>query len=301
MNDSLKATSLSTASLCTALKRRLERKDALLVPGVPNALLARMVEDAGFEAVYVTGAGVANAYLGVPDIGLTTLTELAEHVTAIREAVSLPLIVDADTGFGNPLNVIRTVRLLEQRGANGIQIEDQVFPKRCGHFEGKEVIPAEEMVQKVRAAADARRDADFVIIARTDARAVDGFEEAIERAQRYREAGADVTFVEAPQGMEELRDIPRRLACPQVVNMVIGGKTPLAPLPELREMGYAMVLYANAALQGAIQGAGDVLRHLRAEGSIEGVMEKIATFAERQRLVAKPVYDALEKKYASPK
>ncbi|MEE8435356.1 MAG: oxaloacetate decarboxylase [bacterium] len=296
MNDSLGAT-----SLCTTLKRRLERKDALLVPGVPNALLARMVEDAGFEAVYVTGAGVANAHLGVPDIGLTTLTELAEHVTAIREAVSLPLIVDADTGFGNPLNVIRTVRLLEQRGANGLQIEDQIFPKRCGHFEGKEVIPAEEMVQKVRAAADARRDADFVIIARTDARAVDGFEAAIERAGRYQEAGADVTFVEAPRGMEEIGDIPRRLKCPQVINMVIGGKTPLVPLPELRGMGYAMVLYANAALQGAIQGAGDVLRHLREEGSVEGVMEKIATFAERQRLVAKPAFDALEKKYGGAK
>jgi len=295
-NDSQHAT-----SLCTTLKRRLERKDALLVPGAPNALLARMVEDAGFEAVYVTGAGVANTYLGVPDIGLTTLTELADHVTAIREAVSLPLIVDADTGFGNPLNVIRTVRMLEQRGANGLQIEDQVFPKRCGHFEGKEVIPVEEMVQKVRAAADARRDADFVIIARTDAREVHGLEEAIERAGRYREAGADVTFVEAPRGREEIADIPRRLKCPQVINMVIGGKTPLVPLPGLREMGYAMVLYANAALQGAIQGAGDVLRHLRAEGSIEGVMEKIAPFAERQRLVAKPMFDALEKKYGGAK
>ena len=287
-----------TGSLCAQLKKRLSAREALLVPGVPNAMLARVAEDAGFEALYVTGAGVANFYLGVPDYGLTTLIELADHVAAIREAVALPIIVDADTGFGNALNTIRTVKLLESRGANGIQIEDQVFPKKCGHFDGKEVIPAGEMVQKVRAAADARRDESFVIIARTDARAELGLEAALERAGRYREAGADVTFVEAPASLEEIRAIPRRLDCPQVINMVIGGRTPLVSQPQLREMGYAMVLYANAALQGAVHGAQRVLRHLKEEGAIEGVLDGIAPFAERQRLVDKARFDALEKKYA---
>lgn len=284
-------------SLCTALKQELAARSGLLVPGVPNALLARIVEDAGFRAVYVTGAGVANSYLGAPDIGLLTLTEMADHVSAIRQAVALPIIVDADTGFGNSLNMIRTVKLLEGRGANGIQIEDQVFPKRCGHFSGKEVIPAAEMVQKIRAAVDARLDPDFQIIARTDARAVEGFEEALERAARYREAGADVTFVEAPKSIEEIRAIPQRLDCPQVINLVVGGLTPMVPLAELQEMKFAMVLYANAAMQGMIQGAQQVLHHLRDHGSIEGIQERISPFSERQRLVGKPMFDDWEKKY----
>lgn len=286
-------------SLCAQLKQELEARNGLLVPGVPNALLARIVEDAGFGALYVTGAGVANAYLGAPDMGLLTLTEMADHVSAIRQAVSLPIIVDADTGFGNPLNMIRTVKLLESRGANGIQIEDQVFPKRCGHFSGKEVIPAAEMEQKIRAAVDSRIDADFQIIARTDSRAVHGFDDAMERAARYREAGADVTFVEAPRDMEEIRAIPQKLAWPQVINLVVGGLTPMVPLAQLKEMNFAMVLYANAALQGMIHGAQHVLRNLREKGSVDAVRDAISPFDERQRLVGKPMYDAWDEKYST--
>src|SRR6476469_7622563 len=180
---------------------------ALLLPGVANALAARVVADQGFAAAYVTGAGIANTFLGVPDIGLVTVTELAQHVAAIRAAFPGPLVVDADTGFGNPLNMVRTVELLERAGADALQIEDQVFPKRCGHFAGKEVIPTAEMVAKIKAAVDTRRDSDLLIIARTDAIAPEGYAAAIERAGAYREAGADVTFVEAPTSVDEIADI----------------------------------------------------------------------------------------------
>src|SRR5262249_37307952 len=175
---------------------------ALLLPGVSNALAARVVADQGFAAAYVTGAGIANTFFGVPDIGLLTVTELAEHVAAIREAFPGPLVVDADTGFGNALNMVRTVALLERAGADALQIEDQVFPKRCGHFAGKEVIPAAEMIGKIKAAVDARRDHDLLIIARTDAIAPEGFEPALARAAAYHEAGADVTFVQPPTSMD---------------------------------------------------------------------------------------------------
>jgi 2-methylisocitrate lyase-like PEP mutase family enzyme len=284
-------------SLSKKLKDRLKRRDIFLLPGAPNALTARIIEDIGFEAIYVTGAGITNTYLGIPDLGFITLTELADHVAAIRDVVNLPLIADADTGFGNALNVRRTVKVLERSGANGIQIEDQAFPKRCGHFSDKEVIGGEEMVQKIHAAVDARQDENFVIIARTDARAVLGFEEAIERASLYFASGADVTFVEAPQSVEEIAAIPRRLPGPQIINMVMGGRTPLVSLEELRVMNYGAALYANAALQSAIHGMQNVLRHLHDCGSITEVLEQMAPFDERQRLVAKPAFDELEKRY----
>ena len=278
------------------LRERLSERDTLVVPGAPNALAAKITEDIGFEAVYVTGAGIANTFLGVPDIGLVTLTELAEHVAAIRDAVVLPLIVDADTGFGNPLNVVRTVKMLERSGANAIQIEDQVTPKRCGHFNDKRVIGRGEMVQKIHAAADARQDDDLIIVARTDARAALGFEEAVERAAVYLEAGADVTFVEAPQSEEEVAAIPQRLPGPQVINMVQGGRTPLLSLEELE--GYAIALYANAALQGAIYGMQNVLGHLHEHGSMAGVLDEIAGWDERQRIVGRYVFGKLDEKYA---
>lgn len=286
-------------SLNKSLKLRLAQGDPLVLPGAPNALTAKVIEDIGFEALYVTGAGLTNAYLGVPDLGFITLTELADHVAAMRDVVDLPMIVDADTGFGNALNVWRTVKVLKRCGANGIQIEDQIFPKRCGHFKDKQVISRDEMVQKIHAAVDAKDDKDFVIIGRTDARAVLGFEEAIERASSYIDAGADMTFVEGPQSVEEIARIPRILPAPQMVNMVVGGITPLLPLDELREMGYAAVLYANAALQGAIRGMQTVLRHLHEHGSVTGILEELTPFKERQKLVQKPFYDELERKYRS--
>jgi 2-methylisocitrate lyase-like PEP mutase family enzyme len=270
---------------------------ALLLPGVANALAARVVADQGFTAAYVTGAGIANTFVGVPDIGLVTVSELAAHVAAIREAFPGPLVVDADTGFGNVVNVVRTMQLLERAGADALQIEDQVFPKRCGHFAGKEVIPAAEMVAKIKAAVDTRRDPDLLIIARTDAIAPEGFAAALERAAAYREAGADVTFVEAPTSIEEIAEIPRRLPWPQLINIVIGGRTPELPNAKLKELGYAGVIYANLALQSALKGMQAALGELRRKGHIGDALNLIADFSERQRLVHKDEFDALERKY----
>jgi len=281
------------------LRTMLSPGAALLLPGVANALAARIVADQGFTAAYVTGAGIANTFLGVPDIGLVTVTELAQHVAAIRAAFPGPLVVDADTGFGNPLNMVRTVELLERAGADALQIEDQVFPKRCGHFAGKEVIPAAEMVAKVKAAVDTRRDRDLLIIARTDAIAPEGFEAAIERAAAYHDAGADVTFVEAPTTMEQITDIPRRLPWPQLANIVLGGRTPELPNEKLKELGYAGVIYANVALQAAVKGMQAALGELRRKGHMGEATGMVADFAERQRLVHKDHYDALERKYVT--
>jgi len=286
-----------TIPATTALKAKLAERRALLVPGVPNALSALIAADLGYEAVYVTGAGVTNMNLGMPDLGLITLSELAEHVRAIREMVDLPIIVDADTGFGNAVNVYRTVKVLEHAGASAIQLEDQVFPKKCGHFAGKEVIPLEEMLPKIRAAVDARQDPDLLIVARTDARAIVGIDAAIERAAAFIEAGADVTFVEAPETVEEMRAIPSRLEVPQLANLVVGGKTPVLPQSELQRMGFAVALYANVALQSAVKAMQTVLSALLRDGDLDAVHDQVASFAERQRLVRKPLFDALEQKY----
>jgi 2-methylisocitrate lyase-like PEP mutase family enzyme len=269
---------------------------ALILPGVANALAARVVADCGFGAAYVTGAGIANTFLGIPDNGLVTLNELASHVTAIREVFPGPLMVDADTGFGNALNMRRTIQVLERAGSDAIQIEDQVFPKRCGHFEGKEVIPAAEMVAKIRAAVDARTDPDLLIVARTDAIAVEGFDAAMERAHAFREAGADVGFVEAPTTNEQIEAIAR-LPWPQIVNIVIGGKTPERPNEELKRLGFAGVLYANAALQAAVLGMQRALRHLQKNGQMSDATDLLSNFAERQRLVEIASFQAMERKY----
>ena len=280
------------------LRELLRQRKAVLLPGAANALAARVIEDIGFEAIYVTGAGVANTFLGVPDIGLLSVTELASHVSAMREAVALPLIIDADTGFGNAINVTRTIQTLERSGANAIQLEDQEFPKRCGHFFGKSVISRAEMMQKIHAAVDARVDPDLVIVARTDAIAVNGFDDAMERAAAYIEAGADMIFVEAPRSREQIAEIPKRLSVPQFINIVAGGLTPMIGLGELEKMGYSIVLYANTALQASIAGMQKVLGHLKAHGSLDGVSNQLASFEERQRIVSKPHFDDLEKKYS---
>lgn len=281
----------------TRLKSILARRNAALLPGAANALFARIVEDLGFEACYVTGAGIANMHLGAPDIGLTTLAEIVDHVAAVADAVAIPLLVDADTGFGNALNVIRTVTMLERAGAAGIQLEDQVFPKRCGHFDGKEVVPLPEMLGKVRAAVDARRDRDFQIVARTDARSSLGLDAALERAHAMIEAGADATFVEAPTSHEEIARILTELPAPQIVNIVFGGRTPEVPQPELAKMGAGAALYANAALQAAIKGAQEVLGALKRDGSLADVAGRLASFEERQRVLRKGRFDAAEARY----
>jgi 2-methylisocitrate lyase-like PEP mutase family enzyme len=274
--------------------------DPLILPGVPDALGARVIEALGFEAAYITGAGVTNARLGVPDLGLITLTELADTVEGVRAAVSIPIVVDADTGFGGPLNVRRTVQTLERRGANAIQLEDQEFPKRCGHFAGKEVIPAAEMVAKLHAALDARGSDSLLIIARTDARQMLGLRAALERAELYREAGADVIFVEAPQSTDELAEIGRRLEGPLLVNVVEGGATPQLPADELGALGFSIVLYANAALRGSVHGMRVVLEHLRRTGSTLGALEQMIGWEQRQELVGKPFFDELSERYAAP-
>jgi 2-methylisocitrate lyase-like PEP mutase family enzyme len=233
----------------------------------------------------------------VPDIGLTTLTEVAEAVAAISDTVSLPLLVDADTGFGNAVNMVRTVRALERAGAAGLQIEDQVFPKKCGHFNGKDVIPLNEMVQKIKAAVDARQDQNLQIVARTDAAAVEGIDRAIERAQAFVEAGADATFVEAPISAEQLARIPASLAVPQVANIVFGGRTPDPGREKLADMGFSIVLYANAALQAALRASYEVLGALKRDGTLTAVADRLASFEERQRAVAKDRWDALEARY----
>jgi len=281
----------------TKLKDIMARRAATIVPGAANAMFARAVEDIGFEAVYVTGAGIANMELGVPDIGLTTMTEVADIVARMASAVSIPIIVDADTGFGNPLNLTRTVRTFERAGAAGIQIEDQVFPKKCGHFAGKDVIPVGEMLYKIRAAVDARQDSDLQVIARTDARAVEGLDRAIDRARAFVEAGADATFVEAPVSLEELARIPRDVRCPQFANMVFGGKTPDPGRAKLADMGFSIVLYANAVLQAALKASHDVLRALKKDGTLTSVQDRLASFDERQKAVGKPEWDALEARY----
>ena len=279
------------------LKALAHARRGVIVPGAFNALSARVVADLGFEALYVTGAGVTNMWFGLPDQAFMGLTDIADHTARIRDAVDLPLIVDADTGFGNALNTYHAVRTLERAGADCIQLEDQVSPKRCGHFSGKDVVQASEMIGKIQAACDARRDKDLLIMARTDAAAVHGFDAAVERAQQYAEAGADLLFVEAVTELDHVRALPQRLRTPQLMNMVIGGKTPITSAQELGQLGYGLVLYANAALQGALAGMQRTLTQLRETQRIDEDPALVTPFAERQRLVGKGVWDGLEKKY----
>ena len=281
------------------LRALAEARRAALLPGAFNALSARLIEDLGFEAVYITGAGVTNMSLGLPDQGFMGLAEIVEHTQRIRDAVRIPLIVDADTGFGNAVNVYHAVRQLERAGADCVQLEDQTSPKRCGHFNGKDVVDTEEMLGKIRAAVDARRDSGLLVMARTDAAAVHGFDAAVERAARFAEAGADILFVEALTEADQVRALPGLLDKPLLMNLVLGGKTPVLPREELAAVGYGFVLYANAALQAAVAGMTRALTQLRERGELAEDPALVAPFAERQRLVNKPAWDELEQRYAS--
>lgn len=281
----------------TSLADLLAEGPPILLPGVANPLAARVAQDIGFRALYVTGAGVANTELGLPDIGILGLSDMAQAVERIAGVVDLPLVVDADTGYGNSVSCYHAVRRLEAAGAGALQIEDQVFPKRCGHFDGKEVVPVAEMVGKIHAACDARRSEATLIVARTDACATHGYEAAIDRAAAYAEAGADILFVEALTDARQLADAPTRNALPHLVNVVHGGKTPPLSAEEFGEMGYRLILYANAALQAAVAGMQHVLGALHDEGSLAGVGDRLAGFAERQRIVRMPDWDALRAKY----
>ena len=287
-----------SAELNKRLKDRLAKRDSMVVAGCPNALTARVVEDLGYEAIYVTGAGVTNMNLGLPDLSFVTLDQLCDVTAAMSDCTDLPIIVDADTGFGNAVNTSYTVKRLERAGASCIQIEDQLFPKKCGHFAGKAVVEKEEWITKLKAAVDARQDPNLMIMARTDARACTSFEDASDRARSAHEAGADFLFVEAPQSLDEIKQIPKIADAPFMINLVYGGKTPILGQKELADMGYAMTLYANAGLQSAVQGMNKVLGHILKTGSIDGIVDDVCTFEVRQNLVNKPYYDDLEKKYA---
>ena len=281
------------------LKALVQERAGVVVPGAFNALSAKVIQDLGYRASYVTGAGVTNMSLGLPDQGFMGLAEIADHTARIRDAVDLPLLVDADTGFGNALNVRHTVRVLERAGADCIQFEDQVAPKRCGHFDGKSVIDSDEAVNKIKAAVDARTDENLLIMARTDAAAVDGFEAAVERARAFGEAGADILFVEALTDREQVLSLPSMIDQPLLANLVIGGKTPMVSAPELAEAGYGIVLYANAALQGAVFGMQNALTALRDNGQVTEQDNLVVGFAERQRLVDKPMWDTLNDRYGT--
>jgi 2-methylisocitrate lyase-like PEP mutase family enzyme len=271
----------------------------IVLPGCADALTARIAAGVGFEAVYATGAGIANAMLGRPDVGLTTMTEAVDQVARIVDAVEIPVVADIDTGFGNAINTRRAVRAFERAGVGGIQIEDQVFPKRCGHFDRKEVIPADEFLGKLRAALDARQDPTLFVIARTDALAVEGIEAAVDRAGRYAEAGADAIFVEAPPDLETLAALPARVGAPLVANMVEGGRTPLLSAGELADLGYAIVLFANTALRVGALATQEALRELRRTGDAVPLVDRMLGWQERQDLVGLPEIEALERRYTS--
>ncbi len=279
------------------LRQLLAATSPVLAPGAANALSARVVADCGFDVVYASGAGIANWALGVPDLGLTTMREVVTEVERICAAVDLPVIADADAGYGNPLNVHRTVRELERAGVAAIQLEDQVEPKRCGHFDGKQVVDEAEMVAKLHAALDARVDPDLMIIARTDARAVEGLDRAIERAHAYRDAGADATFVEAPLDVDELSRIGAEVPGPLVANMVEGGKTPVVGREELGRLGFDIVLYANLGARAAMLAMQEVLTTLREEGSSASIEHRIVSMQERNRLTDMDTWRAREARY----
>lgn len=269
--------------------------EPLVLPGATDALGARLVETAGFRAVYATGAGLANAGYGLPDIGLISQTEVADHAARLAEATRIPLITDADTGYGGPLAVMRTVRLLERAGVAGLQLEDQEMPKRCGHFDSHTLIPTGHMQTKIAAACDARTDDALVIIARTDARSAYGIEEAISRGRAYVEAGADVLFVEAPRTVDELALVGRELAgTPLVVNVVEGGKTPQLSLQEYVDLGFGVVLFANYLMRSMHLAGREALAHLKQHGETASRADRMASWTERQELFGLPQFAAAE-------
>jgi 2-methylisocitrate lyase-like PEP mutase family enzyme len=253
---------------------------------VIDPLTAQIAVNAGFEALYLTGAGIAYTRLGMPDVGLTTMTEVAEVIARIADKVDVPLIVDGDTGFGNAITVQRTIRFFERAGAAAIQIEDQTFPKRCGHLRGKDVVQTEEMIGKIKAAVDARRTG-MLIVGRTDAGAVEGFERAFERAERYAEAGADIIFVEAPRTREELSSVPQRLGKvrPLMANMVEGGRTPMTPVRELEAMGYSLVVFSAGVVRAMALSARRFYDALQADGTSDAVREEMYSFDELAEIV----------------
>jgi 2-methylisocitrate lyase-like PEP mutase family enzyme len=279
------------------LKRLLGRDELLVAPGCFDGLSARLVEEAGFDAAYLSGGAVARS-MGIPDIGLVTMSETIERAAQVVATVKLPIIADADTGYGNAVNLVRTVREFERIGVAAIHIEDQITPKRCGHLDGKEVISLGEMEKKLEAALAARTDSDFCIIARTDARGVHGFDDAIARARSFAKLGVDAIFVEAPQSEQELAEIPRRIPdVPLLVNVFKGGKTPMLPIKRLQQMGYRIAIYPSETQRAAIHAMRMALATLKRDGTTESIDEALTTFKERDRVVGLDDWQKIERQY----
>jgi 2,3-dimethylmalate lyase len=290
---------LSAGGRRPGLREQLGAGEMVLAPGCYDALGARLVEEAGFPAAYMTGFGSAASLLGRPDIGLMTLSEMVDNARRIAQAVEIPVIADADTGYGNAINVIRTVREYESAGVAGIHLEDQVMPKKCGHLEGKEVVPAGEMVAKVSAAVAARRSPEFLIIARTDARAVEGLEAALTRGRLYREAGADALFIEAPQSTEEIEAVARRFPdVPLLFNYAEGGKTPAVSYEFLRELGFRLVIFPLSVLLAATAAMRSVLAQIKADGTPIDLVSSMLPFHDFLEVVGLPEIRELEERFA---
>lgn len=258
-----------------ALRRRLATQNVLVAPGVYDCIGARLVEQAGFEAMYLTGSGMSMSALGAPDVGLMSFSEVLDSASRVADVVSVPVIVDADTGYGGPLNVIRTVRAFERAGVSGIQIEDQAWPKKCGHEGGRNLVSINEMVGRIKAAVDARIDPDLVIVARTDARTDQGLDAALERAALYAEAGADVLFVESPENKDELAEVARRLNVPVLANMVEGGRTPILPADVLTQLGFSLAIYPNAVTRCFTYAGQQMLKELASTGTTAGAADRM--------------------------
>ena len=283
----------------TRLKKLLTDKALLVAPGAYDVLSARIIELVGFQAVYMTGYGTSAAILGEPDVGLLTMSEMARHAGNIADAVDVPVLADGDTGYGNPLNIRRTVREYEKAGVCAIQLEDQVFPKRCGHMLGRKVIAMEEMVQKIKAATDARQDDDFVIIARTDARTTFGLDEALRRGKAYEEAGADVIFIESPEGVEELEAVNKAFPnTPTLANMIEGGRTPVLPTDELERLGFGIAIYPTGPLYASAKAVQAYMTELKQVKTWADKVKDMITFEEFNQLIGLPQYNRLEERYA---
>ena len=280
------------------LRKLLEDNKILVAPGAHDALSAKIIEYVGFEAVYMTGYGQSASHLGQPDVGLLTMTEMLSRVNNISSAVDIPVICDGDTGFGNVINVIRTVKEYEKAGAAAIQLEDQVAPKKCGHMKGRQVVPAREMAAKIKAAVEARSDNDFLIIARTDARTIHGIDEAIGRGKLYEKAGADVLFIESPETVEEMKVIASSFNVPVLANMVEGGRTPLLSNNELEEIGYNLVIYPTASTYITAAAVLELMRELKTKGTTKHLMEKMVSFEDFNSLIGLDTIKKIEKQYS---
>lgn len=283
--------------MTTLLRQMLAGKNIVVAPGAHDALTAKIIEQVGFGAVYMTGYGQAASHLGKPDVGLLTMTEMLSRAANIVEAVNVPVIADADTGFGNAVNVMRTVREYEKAGVAAIQLEDQVAPKKCGHMTGRQVVSKEEMVGKIKAAVDVRKDRDFMIIARTDARTVHGIGEALERAKAYEEAGADILFVESPESIEEMKQITSSFNVPVLANMVEGGRTPFLPAQELEALGYELVIFPTASTYLVTKAVSRLMTVLKQTGTTASLIPEMITFEQFNDLIGLTKIREIENMY----